>query len=141
MYHIGCIFIFLCTALYQVLFCNKKFASTHSLIACELENVPYCLLKYEKIADIVVPSYEFIMFNQCVTIKKSCTTAYCQKKKHFLYPWMRDGMCLPIIGFWNEVCHHPHLKRHIILLLINDHAFTMPIHVLTKNSGNFSMTY
>jgi len=37
-----------------VLFAIKKGASTHSLIAGELENVPYCLLKYEKIADIVV---------------------------------------------------------------------------------------
>jgi len=61
-----------------VLFCNKKGASTHSLTAGELENVPYCLLQYEKIADIVVlycdntvgiktinffPSYEFIRFN------------------------------------------------------------------------------
>jgi len=35
-------------------FCVKKGARTHTLTAGELEDVPYCLLKYERIVDIVV---------------------------------------------------------------------------------------
>ena len=89
-----------------MLFCNKTGASTHSLTAGELENVPCCLLKYEKIADIVV-SY-------CDNTVRIKTTINC-------FPKLR-------IYKVRLMCHHQEKCQHAVPLhIVTKEALLIPM--------------